>query len=204
MVKAAKKSALSPASTATDGNKRYPKDYDLMQRVAANDAAAISLLYKKYVRLLQHTALLYGGKAGLDDIVQLSFIQLWKNAATYDGQRANLSTWIFTIAHRETVNWKRKDDRWHKKGAVPLCSINFRLADARLMSHSPELRSEITATISGAKLTDKEKTILTARFAYGMTMHRIAIIEGMGINTVKRMSKRAIAKLQERLVSAER
>ena len=45
------------------------------------------------------------------DVVQEVFLAIWRGAATYDGSRGSLSTWLFALTHHKSVDAVRRSQR---------------------------------------------------------------------------------------------
>src|SRR5262249_24435023 len=84
-------------------------DLRLMQRVAANDAAAMSTLYDRFGSLVYRLAYqVMRRRADAEDAVQEVFVRLWRTAGRYDPKRAALVTWVMLISRRHLVDRLRR------------------------------------------------------------------------------------------------
>ena len=74
----------------------------LVARVAAGDRQdALGELYSRYERRLYGLGLkLLGDQSLAEELVQETFLRLWRNAAQFDPDRGSVATYIFTIARR--------------------------------------------------------------------------------------------------------
>jgi RNA polymerase sigma-70 factor (ECF subfamily) len=76
-------------------------DDALVVRVAKGDRRAVQLLFARHQQRLYRFALrLVGNRATAEDIVSDVFVELWRNAASFEG-RAQLSTWLLAIARNK-------------------------------------------------------------------------------------------------------
>ena len=91
----AEKVALSDV-TSSDVS---PTDEELMQRVAkVRDSDAFAILVERYKGKLYATCYRMMGNVGeAEDMVQDSFIKLWTHAERWDGNKAKVTTWLYTI-----------------------------------------------------------------------------------------------------------
>jgi len=84
-------------------------DFDLMQRIAADQELAIEQLYDRFGSLVYRMAYqTMPSRADADDVVQEVFVRLWRTADRYDPKRAALVTWVMLIARRHMVDRLRR------------------------------------------------------------------------------------------------
>lgn len=84
-----------------------------MARVTHTDAAtrdaAVLELYDRYGGRLYGIGLrLLGNRRLAEELVQETFIRLWRSAPRFDVERGSLSTFVFTIARRAAVDMTRR------------------------------------------------------------------------------------------------
>jgi RNA polymerase sigma-70 factor (ECF subfamily) len=94
-------------------------------RVAGEEARLLALvaaghrdeplieLYDRYAKRVYGLGLRLLGDRGLaEDLVQETFLRLWRSAPRFDPDRATVRTFLFTIARRAAVDlWRRRRDR---------------------------------------------------------------------------------------------
>jgi RNA polymerase sigma-70 factor (ECF subfamily) len=86
----------------------------LLGRVAeGNLGDALESLYDRYARRVYGLGLrLLGDTSLAEEMVQETFVRLWRNAARYDPERGAEATFVFTIARRVAVDlWRRPSSR---------------------------------------------------------------------------------------------
>ena len=83
-------------------------DAALMVRVADGDAAAYRLLVDRHAdRLLGFAERLVGDRASAEDIVQDSFLSVWRTAASWT-PKAKVTTWLYRIVRNKGLDQIRK------------------------------------------------------------------------------------------------
>src|SRR5438552_8331875 len=90
------------------------REAELLDAVAAGDRGApLKELYHRYEGRLYGLGLRLLGDAGLaEEMVQETFLRLWRSADRYDRGRGAPSTFIFTIARRLALDlWRRPSSR---------------------------------------------------------------------------------------------
>jgi RNA polymerase sigma-70 factor (ECF subfamily) len=85
----------------------------LLQAVAQDrDRIAFADLFAHFApRLKAYLRRLNARDEQLDDLVQEIMIIVWKRATLYDPRKANVSTWIFTIARNKRIDAVRRERR---------------------------------------------------------------------------------------------
>jgi RNA polymerase sigma-70 factor (ECF subfamily) len=80
----------------------------LVERCLAGDQSACTALVEQYARLVGTVIWRSTGRdEEVADLTQETFLRVFRALPYYDG-RARLSTWIFTIAHRVTIDFLRR------------------------------------------------------------------------------------------------
>ena len=178
-------------------------DEELIARFQQGDNYAFDLLVKRYKDpLLNFIYRFIGEKNEAEDIVQETFLRLFKNKHYYK-EIAKFSTWIYTIAGNLAKTELRKRKR------RKLFSISHYLStekdyDIPDETTSPESDTNTLITdkiIQRAidKLSPKFKQVIILRDIQGFSYEEIAEIVGIPLGTVKSRVNRARLKLQEDL-----
>ncbi len=80
----------------------------LLRRAGAGDEAAFHALHCVAAkRLLAFAARIVTSKDAAEDVLQESFIAIWRDAARFDGARAAPMTWMMTIVRNKAIDWLR-------------------------------------------------------------------------------------------------
>jgi RNA polymerase sigma-70 factor (ECF subfamily) len=83
-------------------------DESLIARVAEGDRRAMQLLFTRHQqRVYRFVLRLVGNSATAEDIVSDVFIDLWRQAASFEG-RAQFSTWLLAIARNKALSAMRR------------------------------------------------------------------------------------------------
>jgi len=86
------------------------EEAELVAQVAAGDIeAAMAELYRRYSRRLYCFGMQVLGNTGLaEEMVQESFVRLWRTAAGFDARRASVGTYLFVIARSTAADIRKR------------------------------------------------------------------------------------------------
>jgi RNA polymerase sigma-70 factor (ECF subfamily) len=178
-------------------------DEELIARFQDGDNYAFDLLVKRYKDpLLNFIFRFVGEKNEAEDIVQETFLRLFKNKHYYK-EIAKFSTWIYTIAGNlaKTELRKRKRRKLFSISHYMSTEKDYDIPDD---TTSPESDTNTLITdkiIQKAidKLSPKFKQVIILRDVQGFSYEEIAEIVNIPLGTVKSRVNRARLKLQEDL-----
>jgi RNA polymerase sigma-70 factor (ECF subfamily) len=121
-----------------------------------------------------------------EDIIQNSFIKIWKNLNNYDDS-IEVSGFVFNIVHNETISYWRKIDAVHRlKDAVS--RLNVTEEETQLTENeNPELKQIIES------MPQKYKEVIILRFFENMDYEEISYILKIPEGTVATRINRAKA-----------
>ncbi|MEJ2054040.1 MAG: sigma-70 family RNA polymerase sigma factor [Calditrichaceae bacterium] len=183
--------------------KQETTDEELIARFQNGDNYAFDLLVKRYKDPLMNFVFRFvGDKNEAEDIVQETFLRLFKNKHYYK-EIAKFSTWIYTIAGNlaKTELRKRKRRKLFSISHYMSTEKDYDIPDEET---SPESDTNTVITdkiIQNAidKLSPKFKQVIVLRDIQGFSYEEIAEIVNIPLGTVKSRVNRARLKLQEDL-----
>jgi RNA polymerase sigma-70 factor (ECF subfamily) len=155
------------------------------------DFEAFYLRYRDQVR---RTAYSVGGGEDLDDIVQESFVRIWKGWASFRGD-SDPKTWVYRI----TINAAR--DHWRKKGRFKNFLKRF-FAEPRSESLAPEQENwGLGRALAKAldSLSRPQREAVTLCYLEGIQISEAAEICGLPEGTLKSRLHQARKYLAEAL-----
>jgi RNA polymerase sigma-70 factor (ECF subfamily) len=81
------------------------RDAELAARMAAGDEAALRRAYQLLAGRVRAVAMrVLGSSVEADDVVQETFVEVWRHARGFDPARGSLSAWVTTIGHHRAVD----------------------------------------------------------------------------------------------------
>jgi RNA polymerase sigma-70 factor (ECF subfamily) len=174
-------------------------DGALMRAFARRDPAAAEVLYDRFAsRVYGLGIVMLGNDASAQDLVQDTFVKLWRNAERFDERRGRLETWVLLVARSLAID-----------------SLRRRVLDVRSMQTvgvDPEASTEPgpeeiaeTEDLAGrarramAALSDGQRAALELAYFGGKTSAEVADLEGIPLGTAKTRIRTALLKLREAL-----
>ncbi len=190
------------AKTKAD-KKSSISDEQLIARFQLGDVQAYDLLVRRYKdQLLNFVYRFVGNRTDAEDIVQETFLRVYKNKHMYK-EIAKFSTWVYTIAGNLAKTELRRRKR-HKIFSVSNFVNEERDYDIPDREHSPEKKVDSTIQediIQKAieKLPPKFREVIILRDIQGFAYEEISQILDIPLGTVKSRVNRGRLKLQEDL-----
>lgn len=181
------------------------RDRELMARIKARDASALSELYDHYNRLLFGLILsILKKREEAEDILQEVFTKIWENAEKFDLEKGTVYTWIVTMARNKSIDRLRsKVYKEQKKQSTslddedvfhPLYSDESDPLENTILSERAKIVHEALNEIS-----EKQRKVLQVSYFSGMSQSEISEEFGIPLGTVKTRMRDGMIKLRELL-----
>ncbi|MGH9477346.1 MAG: RNA polymerase sigma factor [Terriglobales bacterium] len=174
-------------------------EQQLAQQLRAGSVDAFNYLISVYHQpLYRFISRVMDGSDETDDILQESFLKVFRSAAHFEG-RSSLKTWLYQIALHEASNHRRWWVR-HKRQELSLDDDGGsgrdwaqRLPDGRESPLSSTLRNEQRRQLQAAlqRVPEPFRTALVLRELEGFSYDEIAEIVQVRVGTVKSRLLRA-------------
>src|SRR5437763_1729962 len=100
-------------------------DVALVAAVARADARALESLYERYSRGVYSLALrLLADGPAAEEVVQETFLKLWRQPSAYQPARGRLLSWLLGVAHHHSVDLlrRRQLEQRHRVASTPHAS----------------------------------------------------------------------------------
>jgi RNA polymerase sigma-70 factor, ECF subfamily len=192
-----------PATHALDRG----RDGELLHRVARGDVAALRALYDEHAsRALAIANRILRDSIEAEDVVQETFIEVWRRSAQFDGARGGAVAWIVTIARSRAIDRLRASGTAGRAIAGVASSPELLLSAQVPPPHEAAERRRDEVRVAGALATlpPEQREAIELAYFEGMTQSEIATQTGSPLGTVKMRVKLAITKLAALLREKER
>lgn len=156
-------------------------DKSLWKRISAGEQSAFEALFREFALRLRGFLRVYSGdRLETDDILQETFLQIWKRPNGYDPERGTVRQYLYGIA-RKRVAQKRRES------AQIASEVDFdRLDKMRLRADSAESGDLSLAMREGLMHLDSdERALLWLREIEGYSYAELAEILQVPLGTVK-------------------
>ena len=183
-------------SRARAADPRRAEDIALVERVADGDQTALSDLYDRFAPMLLALIRKILGDIDAEDVLQDTFVQVWRQAPRYDSKRSSVSTWLVLIARSRSIDrlrtrqvvdrTKQADHRENKRTEQSPEGMSSVL----LRERRERLREEL------GHLPEEQRQVLEFAFFKGLTQSEIAESTGIPLGTVKTRTLLAMKKLR--------
>ncbi|MFK7759117.1 MAG: RNA polymerase sigma factor [Phycisphaerales bacterium] len=195
--------SLPPKASDFSGQGRI--DFELMQRVAANQEAGVGELYDRFGSLVFRMAIQsLPTRDEADDAVQEIFVRLWKTADRYDPRKAALVTWVMLLTRRHLVDKLRR-----KRARIKTSLFDDGSTGAQGNGRTTPATKDISARmekdenfrslmIRVDKLPELQRTVVVRAYLGGQTLRQISEELDTPLGTIKSALSRALVRLRER------
>jgi RNA polymerase sigma factor (sigma-70 family) len=172
-------------------------DAALMRSFAGRDQGAAEILYRRFSsRVYGLGIVMLGSDAAAQDLVQDTFVKLWRNAERYDVTRGKLETWVLLVARSLAIDSLRRrvlEARTLEATGVP---------GAADPSAGPEELAETGDLAERARramkrLSGEQRAALELAYFGGKTSAEVAELEGIPVGTAKTRIRSALLRLRE-------
>jgi RNA polymerase sigma-70 factor (ECF subfamily) len=174
-------------------------DSELMRAFAQKDQHAARELYRRFApRVFGLGKVMLGNRSQAEDLVQDTFVKVWRAAGSYEPTRGSLDTWVLLIARSMAID-----------------TIRRRVLEARISAQQekvpeategsePERQAETMDLADRARqamssLSPSQRAALELAYFGGKTSTEVAELEGIPVGTAKTRIRTALIRLRESL-----
>ena len=181
-----------------DHARRYPllAEEDLISLVGDGDAEAFALLYDRHSRAAYSLAYrLMNGRQAAEDLLQDSFIKVWRSAGGYRVGRGSVRTWILSIVRNRAIDQFRSDasrrrTRDEVETSTPTSYPSEAFAETWRNTQQEQMREVLKM------LPQEQLRILELAYFSGYTHVEIAERLSLPLGTVKGRMRLGLEKLR--------
>ncbi|TQF40992.1 RNA polymerase sigma 70 [Bradyrhizobium sp. UNPF46] len=180
------------------GSERLP---ELLARVSAGETRAFAELHTLTRGRLRRIALAVGASPhDVDDILQDSFLKIWRNAARFDSARAPATAWMSAIVRRTAIDHLRTRRRpsveLDKALLVPTAAGPSPAEDFDYASAEPIARGALD------RLPEDRRRLVALAYLEGESRASLSRRFGVPVGTIKTWLHRTIVAMRKDCLAA--
>jgi RNA polymerase sigma-70 factor (ECF subfamily) len=173
-------------------------DERLLERLRRNDRDAIAALYDQYGRLAYSVAYRVVGESGeAEDVVQESFLALWRQAAKLDPARGSVRSFLLTIVHRRAIDSLRRKSGRPERTLDEATPIAAATKDPIEFATMAEERQQVERAMRS--LPDEQRQAVELTYFRGLTIVEMASQQRIPLGTAKSRLRLALERMRKTL-----
>jgi RNA polymerase sigma factor (sigma-70 family) len=166
------------------------EEHELIASLRKKDDEAFSYLYEHYSAALYGVVKQIVGDAELsNDVLQESFVNIWRRIESYDETKGRLFTWMINVARNAAIDKTRSKGFQQSQLQIPL--------DGEVIQ--PSVRPGIDdygLKKLILKLKDEQRLLIDLSYFQGYTHEQIATALHIPLGTVKTRRRSALTQLR--------
>jgi len=186
---------------APDGLSEGQSEAELMRQVAAGEIGGLETLYDRYHSMAYALALRITTETGLaEDVVQDSFLGVWRNAARYAEDKGSVRGWLLAIVRHRAIDAMRRH-----RASVAIGEEADEAVPAALTL--PDIWPEVAGHLDAEQirramtaLPPAQRDVIELAYFDGLTQREIAERTHAPLGTVKSRIRLGLASLRDQLV----
>jgi RNA polymerase sigma-70 factor (ECF subfamily) len=188
--------ALPSAAFGSPGD----DDAVLLQRIREGQEEALQLLHRRYAPLLFHLACRALDRAAAEEIVQDTFLAVWRRAADFDPAKGSFRTWLVSIGHHRMLDELRSRARRPQTSAESLLDPTAFSADEPLPDETlwREYQREAVSEAVAA-LPEPQRAALRLAFFADLSHQEVARALKVPLGTAKTRIRTGLRLLERHL-----
>ncbi len=192
--------AAAPSEPVSPKDIHLLADEELMQLVCKGDPQAFETVYDRHGGAAFSLAYrMVGNRPAAEDVVQESFLSIWRSRMRYEPGRGSVRSWILGIVHHRTIDSLRRNlvhDR--RRGSAEGIEERF---EAPERTEVEVARRDEADSVRAAldKLPGEQNQVIELAYFGGFTHSQIADMLSMPIGTVKGRMRLGLDKLRHQL-----
>jgi RNA polymerase sigma-70 factor, ECF subfamily len=172
-------------------------DEDLISLTDGGDSQAFAALYDRHKRVAYSLAYrMMGERQAAEDLVQESFLKMWRAARSYRVERASVRTWVLSIVRNRGIDHLRSSASRRKtqdkvEAQTPASQPSEAFGEAWRNSQGEQVREALRG------LPQEQLKVLELAYFSGYTHTEIAGLLDLPLGTVKGRMRLGLKKVRE-------
>ena len=172
-------------------------DRSCVSRMRAGDTRALEELYDRHAPLLYGLALRIVGRASdAEEVLQDTWLQVWRQAATWDPGRGTVIGWLITLARSRAIDRIRSvASRARAETAAPRPDVVTGANEPAENAEARQRRERVSAALGA--LTPNQREVIELGYFGGLSQSEIAARLGTPLGTVKSWTRQGLMRMRE-------
>ena len=178
------------------------RDEDLLLRLGAGDEQAFRELFGRYAAVAHALAFRLVRQAQVaEEIVQESFLAVWRNPDRYDAARGSVRSWLMGTVHHRAVDAVRREQaqrrRAEQASELGPGIVEDPVDDVLAAIDLPRERRLVRVALG--ELPEEQREVIQRMYFDGLSQSQIAERTGLPLGTVKSRTLLAMRRLRATL-----
>ncbi|KAB1067821.1 RNA polymerase sigma factor [Tamlana haliotis] len=165
---------------------------EIVSLLQKEDKKAISLLYENYADALYGVIRKVITDEDLaQDVLQETFVKIWRYAKKYDASKAKLFTWLYRIAYNTAIDKIRSQKNKINNEVQMETSTVYKVTSNELNQDVLDIKKHLSS------LDEKYQIVINALFFEGMTQQEASDELDIPLGTIKSRLKIGLRELKK-------
>jgi RNA polymerase sigma-70 factor (ECF subfamily) len=176
-------------------------DVDVIPHLVAGDPSAIESLYDRYSGLAFGLAYrVLNDRTAAEDVVQESFVALWRHASSFDPSRGQVRSWLLRIVRNRAIDRLRGNATRREIGNIDDANLSV---DDTAWDHvaADADRTQVRGLLDA--LPSGQRRALELSYFGGLSQPEVAVTMRLPLGTVKSRQRLGLEKMRQSLRAAE-
>jgi RNA polymerase sigma-70 factor (ECF subfamily) len=171
---------------------------DWLSRCANGDQAALEELYHACsAKLYAISLFLLKDKALAEDVLQDSFVKIWRRAGSYNRDKGSAMTWMASVVRHRALDVLRSNSYQVEQGFEDLASAGY-VEDKQ----NPLMLADLSASTAAIlrcmeQLKEEQRQCIVLAYYFGYSHDELSINLAKPLGTVKAWIRRGIKRIRE-------
>jgi RNA polymerase sigma-70 factor (ECF subfamily) len=164
----------------------------IVNLLGQGDKKAITLLYENYAdALLGVIKKIISDDNTAQDVLQESFVKIWRYSKKYDASKAKLFTWLYRIAYNTAIDKVRSQKNKSGKEVQLEKSAVYKITSGELNQDVLDIKKHLSS------LDEKYQIVINALFFEGMTQQEASDELNIPLGTIKSRLKIGLREMRK-------
>jgi len=170
----------------------------VLTRCGRGDQAAFATLYDQLAPYVHGVVLrVVRDQSQSEEVTQEVFVELWRLAARFDGEKGSAKAWVSTVAHRRAVDRVRSEqsarDRLDNESQKRVVDTDVVVESVEASFDQARVRRALT------QLTPAQREAVELAYFGALTYREVAALLGIAEGTIKSRIRDGMIRLRDEL-----